>query len=814
MARTIQSPGVEIKEIDRSQRPVLPAGTNVLVAGFADRGPTDEVIQITSVSEYDNVYGRATTPAERYFSSTIRPLLDSPANIFTYRMPYGANAGISFGESYGALAYPASGYNVDKTTGAIDDDTAGNPLPTKYSQLGVGVNTTTLSANPHGNLILGKPTYFDLTKEQYDAILAKGDWPGVDEDGQRFGWDDSMITSFSGVGELGRAAMIVLNKGQTSVNQKFEGFYVGIADNTNLNPATDFDAINKVNTIAASAHQVTDFTELPAARIDGSLSAKSDNNTITFGQDNDSVSEVMENLSEFDISTVNYNDTLSLGLFRLRQSPFTADVIKLNVSLEEGYVGSFDFHRQINSRDGGAPTTFNIENRESQSPNIKILTNEFLNHRAGNTYLDTNGNPTVNIRTSNNNLIKESSTAWPLLSGGYSAIAKNQAASKATAVKLATDIGGVDELYPIGTYANANLASKVIGNVPRKLDRLFDTIENVELFDVDISVDGGLSTIYATSKTLGTEGFDDTATLSAIDSFRTTATNADGSTGSTDGQNFRGYWKDINDRFVNFAEFRRKDHLFISDLPRQIFVQGEEFLTLSDPNKNFSKDILNPIKAFRAINSNYAATYGQWVKSYDSFLDQNVYNPFSGHAAAAMANTDSNFQPWFAPAGFTRGVVTGVNDLALYPKQKQRDQLYKISTNPVAFFPGEGFVIFGQKTLLKKPSAFDRINVRRLFLNLEKATRQTVKFFVFEPNTLLTRTRVLNTLSPIFENARNTEGVYDFLVVCDERNNTPTVIDQNELVVDIYLKPVRAAEFILVNFYATKTGADFNELVG
>ena len=202
------------------------------------------------------------------------------------------------------------------------------------------------------------------------------------------------------------------------------------------------------------------------------------------------------------------------------------------------------------------------------------------------------------------------------------------------------------------------------------------------------------------------------------------------------------------------------------------------------------------------------------LQVYDAVLDDQTWVPFSGTAAELMANTDANFQPWFAPAGFTRGRVGSVNDIALYPKQKQRDQLYKNSVNPVAFFPGDGFTVFGQKTLQAAPTAFDRINVRRLFLNLEKSTRMTMKYFVFEPNTLLTRTRVINTLTPIFENAKNTEGLYDYLIVCDERNNTPDVIDQNELIVDIYIKPVRAAEFILVNFYATRTGADFNEIVG
>ena len=133
--------------------------------------------------------------------------------------------------------------------------------------------------------------------------------------------------------------------------------------------------------------------------------------------------------------------------------------------------------------------------------------------------------------------------------------------------------------------------------------------------------------------------------------------------------------------------------------------------------------------------------------------------------------------------------------------------------NPVAFFPAEGFVVYGQKTLQRQPSAFDRINVRRLFINLETLVRNTVKSFIFEPNTLFTRTQVINTISPFFENAKNTAGVYDYLIICDEKNNTAAVIDDNTMVVDIYLKPTRTAEYILVNFYATKTSQDFNEII-
>ena len=179
-----------------------------------------------------------------------------------------------------------------------------------------------------------------------------------------------------------------------------------------------------------------------------------------------------------------------------------------------------------------------------------------------------------------------------------------------------------------------------------------------------------------------------------------------------------------------------------------------------------------------------------------------------------MVATDAEVGPWNAPAGFNRGILTNVVDVAIVPNQHQRDSLYQINLNPIATFADQGIVVFGQKTLLRKPSAFDRVNVRRTFLYLEKVTKSVMNFFVFENNTIFTRSRILNTLIPYYERVKAADGLYDFLIVCDERNNTPEVIDNNELIVDIYLKPVRTAEFIRVNFYATRTDANFEELAG
>jgi phage tail sheath protein FI len=184
----------------------------------------------------------------------------------------------------------------------------------------------------------------------------------------------------------------------------------------------------------------------------------------------------------------------------------------------------------------------------------------------------------------------------------------------------------------------------------------------------------------------------------------------------------------------------------------------------------------------------------------------------SGFIAADIALSSATSYPWSAPAGFSRGVLTGITDIAINPTQKHRDLLYKININPVAYFPGDGYVIFGQKTLFNKPSAFDRINVRRLFLTLEKVVQRLLKYYVFEGNTYTTRIRLVNSLLPLFNQAKNSDGLYDFRIICDERNNTPDVIDDNAMKIAIYIQPVRTAEFILADFVATRSGSDFTEI--
>ena len=171
-------------------------------------------------------------------------------------------------------------------------------------------------------------------------------------------------------------------------------------------------------------------------------------------------------------------------------------------------------------------------------------------------------------------------------------------------------------------------------------------------------------------------------------------------------------------------------------------------------------------------------------------------------------------ESWFSPAGFNRGALLGVSKLAYNPSQTDRDTLYKKNINPIVSFPGQGIVLFGDKTLQAKPSAFDRINVRRLFSTLEKAVATAAKFQLFELNDEFTRAQFRNLVEPFLRDVQGRRGITDFLVVCDETNNSGEVIDSNRFVADIFIKPARSINFITLNFIATRTGVEFSEIVG
>ncbi len=203
-----------------------------------------------------------------------------------------------------------------------------------------------------------------------------------------------------------------------------------------------------------------------------------------------------------------------------------------------------------------------------------------------------------------------------------------------------------------------------------------------------------------------------------------------------------------------------------------------------------------------------------WKYQFDKYNDVYRWVPLNGDIAGICSRSDQTRDPWYSPAGLNRGILRNVVKLAWNPTKTERDALYSKGINPVVSFPGEGTMLYGDKTLLSRPSAFDRINVRRLFIVLQKSVSRAARSSLFEFNDEFTRASFVALVEPFLRDVQGRRGIFDFRVVCDESNNTPEVIDRNEFVGDIYIKPARSINFIQLNFVAVRTGVRFDEIVG
>ena len=244
-----------------------------------------------------------------------------------------------------------------------------------------------------------------------------------------------------------------------------------------------------------------------------------------------------------------------------------------------------------------------------------------------------------------------------------------------------------------------------------------------------------------------------------------------------------------------------------------VFASPERSDVVGIANANTQKS--NVVAFFNSIQSSSYVVFDSGYKyAYDRYNDVYRFVPLNGDVAGLAARTDLIADSWFSPAGFNRGIVRGAVKLAFNPTKAQRDELYRARVNPVATFPGQGTVLFGDKTGLSAPSAFDRINVRRLFIVLEKAISTAAKAQLFEFNDEFTRAQFKNLVEPFLRDVKGRRGITDSLVVCDGTNNTGQVIDSNRFVADIFIKPARSINFITLNFIATRTGVEFSEISG
>ena len=236
--------------------------------------------------------------------------------------------------------------------------------------------------------------------------------------------------------------------------------------------------------------------------------------------------------------------------------------------------------------------------------------------------------------------------------------------------------------------------------------------------------------------------------------------------------------------------------------------------TRADAVESISLDNIIAYRNNLTPSTSYSIFDSGWKYQFDKYNNKYRFIPLNGDIAGLCARTDNIRDPWWSPAGFNRGQILNAIKLSWNPSKAQRDELYKNGINPVVAFPGEGIILYGDKTMQTKPSAFDRINVRRLFIVLEKAIAIAAKYSLFEFNDAFTRAQFVSMVEPFLRDVKGRRGIYDFKVVCDDTNNTPEVIDTNRFIGDIYIKPARSINFIQLNFVAVRTGVDFTEIAG
>tara|TARA_B100001093_G_scaffold57735_3_gene48855 strand:- start:19172 stop:20785 length:1614 start_codon:yes stop_codon:yes gene_type:complete len=306
-----------------------------------------------------------------------------------------------------------------------------------------------------------------------------------------------------------------------------------------------------------------------------------------------------------------------------------------------------------------------------------------------------------------------------------------------------------------------------------------------------------------------------------------TASMAHGTDGSVVAADYQTAYNQIEDKDTIEVDFliaagmanATDQETIVDDLAATAGTTRKDCVVVTSPSKASVVNNTDPVaasvtEADTFARSSYVVVDNNHLKIYDKYNDKYIHIPAASSTAGIMAASDNDTAPWFSPAGARRGGYLGVTNLAYTPTKSQRDTLYKAAINPIANLPGQGVLLFGDKTHLARPSAFDRINVRRLFLVLERAIALAARNTMFEFNDEFTRAEFVSIVEPFLREVKGRRGITDFRVVCDETNNTGTVIDNNEFVANIFIKPARSVNYITLNFVAVRTGVDFEEVAG
>lgn len=868
--RTITAPGVEIKEIDKSQYSQAMTGTACYVMGFSDKGEPYKPMEFTSRTAFTSYYGEPDNEAERYFYAAACEVLNQNGRLYTARLPYDNDAFekmvaidykfesvepsyISDDNLYTAIKaedkkiakylkfntngipelidlatvdeyrtdeakVPFNHFKIIDTTGSTykkieEDDRKGKAR----ELLGIVPIVTTAANAMFAQRLIERQLssispYESIAGDRIYALKSSSDSNSLrSSDFARplraqpmFECASAVVSTFTNyyiADKNSEISSIEIFKQRLSANLKDSVIDCAPSGLTcesfgSLTDLTSSTMSNILSGISVDFDSIISCTEkelyenFSDPEIDVSLTANDDSKICYVFKYNHEIAKTSSEWEWHGISgdddipeslaldAANFFPTIQpsqdlLGFDREFLKDIGVVVYRIYMDPTEGNKVSYEpveaFAGSLckDDKDPATGVTKFIDTIiNTQSQYINFFSNCFSTPKAKKTYIEE-----CDI------LIAEPSPAATL--GFYSDM----------------------------TAENISISKSIYDGMNKCFDKVSDVIER----DIDIVPDAGISNIASYLMAIyGNPGLAKPYDLTIVDELGNSLLGLWKAKTATDSA--MKTWRAVVQKIDNFCKNIRKDCMFTTDCPRPLVLQGQKkIIRDTKPKNTIDADILPYLKVVAGLNTSYGAGYLDWFEQPDDYTGELFWVPPSIKAMGAYIYTDVNYNYWDAPAGLTRGVISAT-DVAFSPNPKQAGAIYEKCWNYAINYPLDGIVLEGQKTLQTKPTALDRVNVRRLCLRLERAVFKSLRWFIYEGNTAYLRQRVIDTLNPYFDAAVRGGGLYDYKIICDDSNNKSETIDRHELHVSIGIKPVKTVEFILVDFIIGRTGASWAEL--
>lgn len=855
--RVITAPGVEIKEIDKSQYSPAMTGTNCYVMGFANKGEPYQPMEFTTRSAWTSYYGEPDNEAEKYFYNACTEVLNQNGRLFCARLPYdnavlnkivgydytvsGINNLSDIGNDYKYVDITEADPTIDKVC-----QIEGSNQPTLFDLSSVDEYRTDEAKVPAGHFVIIDKTCATYKKIPEDtrkgidreligimpvvttaanALYAQKLIQVADKNAKYYeSIGNVYVQDDQNAGINGGTIAEPLASANPDLNVQLNSTYKNYKVQFVIKPAsfeTLGDIYNGISSIVANYAQsltamISDMTETDAAdlvvqhnRLIDELSAQWLTNeafSSKVGQLAELSTTVGDTVGDFRDNAEKlyayYNASVKFA--PADGDPKLPDTVSFQAN-EYFSTIEYDTDTQAFGRDNLKKIGVVVFKAYVNASEGNKISFEPVEAFCGSLYKD-DKDLNTGVTTFIDTIINTTSNYIYFFSNCFNSTTMKKLYLNELDMFVATPTGNAGMLgfFESQTKEEISLQKSIYDG----MNMCFEKVSDINERDIDIVCDAGVSNIASFIKAI----FDDTAGTYDLNMLVPGSDVTVSKMWKCDENNASvKTWKTVVQKLDTFCKQIRKDCMFITECPRPLVLQGQKKIVRpSKPANTIDANILPYVKFVTGLNTNYGAGYMDWFEVADEYTGDFMWLPPSIKAMGVYINTDVNFNYWDAPAGLNRGVIAAT-DVAFSPNGKQAGAIYEKNWNYAINYPQDGIVLEGQKTFQVKPSAFDRVNVRRLFLRLERQAYKVARYFVYEGNTAYTRQRLVDALDPYFKEAKIGGGIYDYKIICDESTNTPETIDRNELKVKIGIKPVKTSEFILIDFIALTTGGSFEE---